>query len=375
MNEAMARSFSRAGIVWRVDLADQLDHHVPALEEQRVEHRVLGAEVVVDEPVGHARLLGDVRHPALGEALLGEHPDRRVEDLPPFVDLRRHRPPPLTDWSVKIPAMQDRPQPVPPARMPLWRGGRPLKRWRYLGVYGADLLCCFGQVTIAGLPQAFWAVWDRETRVLRERTRLRAGAVRLENGLVRVRDRGVAIDLTFAPGGEDAAVEVVSPHGGSYVWTRKRAGVPIAGSVLIDGVARSLVARGVVDDSAGYHARHTAWCWSAGVGSARDGRDVAWNLVTGIHDSATGSERAVWVDGVATEAPPVRFDEALTEVAALDGSFALRCAVEAVREREDHLGPLRSTYAQPFGTFAGTLPGGLVLERGFGVMERHSAAW
>jgi hypothetical protein len=270
--------------------------------------------------------------------------------------------------------MDDRLQPVPPARMPLWRDGRPLKRWRYVGVYGAELLCCFGEVAIAGLPQTFWAVWDREARVLREHTRLRAGAVTLGGGRVRVRDRGVAIDLLFDEG-EGAPVEVVSPHGASYVWTRKRAGIGFAGSVVLDGVARSLVARGVVDDSAGYHARHTAWCWSAGVGVAEGGLDVAWNLVTGIHDAATGSERAVWVDGVARETVPVRFDKTLTEVAATDGSFALRCDVEAVRERGDNLGLLRSRYAQPFGAFAGTLPGGLRLERGCGVMERHDATW
>ena len=52
----------------------------PALEEERVEHLVLGAEVVVDEPVGDARLVGDVRDAAGVEALAGEHADRRVED-------------------------------------------------------------------------------------------------------------------------------------------------------------------------------------------------------------------------------------------------------------------------------------------------------
>ena len=258
--------------------------------------------------------------------------------------------------------------------MAQWRDGRPLKRWRYVGVYGADLLCCFGQVTIAGLPQAFWAVWDRETRVLRERTRLRAGAVRLSGGLVRVRDRGVAIDLTFDEGA-GVPVEVVSPHGASYVWTRKRAGIGFAGSVVLDGVARSLVARGVIDDTAGYHARHTAWCWSAGVGVAEGGLDVAWNLVTGVHDAPVGSERTLWVDGAPQETVPVRFDDRLTEVAALDGSFALTCDVEAVRERADNLLVARSRYAQPFGAFAGTLPGGLRLEHGFGVMERHEATW
>ena len=36
---------------------------------------------------------------------------------------------------------------------------------------------------------------------------------------------------------------------------------------------------------------------------------------------------------------------------------------------------IRSAYCQPFGTFTGTLPGGLVVERGYGVMEDHRALW
>jgi hypothetical protein len=280
----------------------------------------------------------------------------------------------LIDWSVKIPAMADRTQPVPPERMAPWRDGRPLKRWRYVGAYGAELLCCFGVVSIAGLPQTFWAVWDRRERRLREHTRLRPGGVRLEAGAVRVRDRGVAIDLSFDEH-EGEAVEVASPHGASYAWTRKRAGIAIAGSVVLHGIEHPLVARGVIDDSAGYHARRTAWCWSAGVGRAEGGLDVAWNVVSGLHDAATGSERAVWVDGVPHEAPPVRFDDDLAAVAAVDGSFALHCDIEAVRRREDNLGLLRSRYEQPFGAFSGTLPGGLRLEEGLGVMERHDAVW
>ena len=42
---------------------------------------------------------------------------------------------------------------------------------------------------------------------------------------------------------------------------------------------------GFVDESAGYHARHTAWRWSAGIGRTDDGRRVAWNLVDGVHDA------------------------------------------------------------------------------------------
>src|SRR4051794_21477284 len=67
--------------------------------------------------------------------------------------------------------------PVPPARMALLRDRRPLKRWRYLGLYGEDVMLCAADVRIAGLPQAFWAAWDRTA--LRERTVFRPGGVAL----------------------------------------------------------------------------------------------------------------------------------------------------------------------------------------------------
>ena len=244
------------------------------------------------------------------------------------------------------------------------------KRWRYIGVYGPDLMCCFGVVSIAGLPQTFWAVWDREARELRERTRFSGRGVRLDPGRVRVRDRGVAIDLAFGER-DGAAIEVTTGD----IWTRKRAALTFTGSVSIDGRERALVGPGIIDDSAGRHDRHTVWSWSAGVGTLEDGAPVAWNLVDGIHDGPTGSERAVWIDGVPYEPPPVTFDVGLTTVRTGDGALALACAHEASRRRDDNLGLVRSRYVQPFGTFAGTLPGGRRLVEGFGVMERHEARW
>ena len=254
-------------------------------------------------------------------------------------------------------------------------GGLLFKRWRYVGVYGPDLMCCFGVVSLGGLPQTFWSVWDREAQRLHQRTRLRGGGVRLDRGRVRVRDGTTAVDLVFDER-EGAPVEVVSPHGDTEIWTRKRAGLRFTGSVVVGGRERTLSAPGIIDDSAGRHARHTAWSWSAGVGIGRAGEALAWNLVDGVHDAPTGSERAVWVDGVPAEAPPVSFDAALREVRSADGSVALRCAHEAVRARDDNLlGVVRSRYEQPFGTFRGTLPGNLELSEGFGVMERHDAVW
>ena len=86
MKPAIACSFSRAGTSVASVSTDRLEQDLPALEEQRVQHLVLGLEVVVDEPVGHARLVGDVRHAARVEPLAREHAHRGVEDDPPLVD-------------------------------------------------------------------------------------------------------------------------------------------------------------------------------------------------------------------------------------------------------------------------------------------------
>jgi hypothetical protein len=253
---------------------------------------------------------------------------------------------------------------LPPAPMPRRQGRRPLKQWRYVGVYGSDVMLCAGAARIAGMRQSFWAVWDRSR--LWERTRLRGGRVDLPDGAARVAEREVSVDLVVEPDGD--AVEVVSRHGASYIWTRK---VPLraTGLVTLEGRTLAIDAAGLLDDSAGYHARRTAWEWSAGAGIAAGGERVVWNLVAGIHDAPRDSERTVWVDGVASEVDPVFFAEGL------DAVGELRFTPEAERVRRDDLLLLASDYHQPFGTFAGTLPDGTELRSGYGVMERHRARW
>jgi hypothetical protein len=262
--------------------------------------------------------------------------------------------------------------PTASGRLALVRAGRPLKRWRYVGVFGADFLLCAGRVRVAGVPQVFWAVWDRRAGALRERTRVGPAAlgraVSLNDGALRVRDRGVRIDLALEPAGD--VVEVTSRHGAAPIWTRKRP-VTARGTVALDGRSAMLAAPGLVDDSAGWHARRTAWDWCAGAGRGPDGRRLLWNLVAGIHDAPVGSERTVWVDGVAREAGPVRFS------AALECVGGLRFDAEAERRRHDRVlfGLLESEYRQPFGRFSGELPGGTAVAEGQGVMERHRARW
>ncbi len=261
---------------------------------------------------------------------------------------------------------------LPPARMPLLHDRRPLKRWRYVGVYAEELMLCAASVRIGGIPQAFWAVLERSAGVLHGRTVFTPGLVAVGDGRLSVRGRGVAIDLLLTPAGDP--VEVVSPHGRSYIWTRKDP-IRASGSVVVGDRRWSLDGAGLIDASAGYHARETAWRWSAGVGTDVAGRAVCWNVVAGVHDAATASERTVWVEGAARELGPVGFPGDLAGIDFAEDGAALRFTAEAERAQSDNVGVFRSSYRQPFGTFAGTLPGGVELAQGFGVMEWHDVRW
>ncbi|HEX2416370.1 MAG TPA: DUF2804 family protein [Thermoleophilaceae bacterium] len=258
--------------------------------------------------------------------------------------------------------------PLPPARMPALRAGRPLKRWLYAGVYAPEVMLCVGDARVAGLPQRWWAVALPDGRLF-ERTTQRRGGVRLSFERVQVRSGDVSIELELGPGGP-APVEVVSPHERSYIWTAKRAPVQVRGHVVAGGERFALDSEhGFIDHSAGYHARHTSWRWSAGVGRSAEGRSVAWNLVEGVHDALLSSERTVWVDGVAREIAPQSF------AADLAGVGGLSFRAWASREHSANRGLLRTRYRQPFGEFKGRLPGGVELAEGFGVMEEHEVWW
>jgi hypothetical protein len=238
--------------------------------------------------------------------------------------------------------------------MPLWRGTRPLKRWTWVGAFGADAMLCAAVARIGPFASSWWAVWDGSR--LAQRTLRRALPVSASRVVV-----PGAIDVVVDAGSE---VEVVSPHGAQYIWTRKQGGVRVRGTAL----GRAVDLRGLVDESAGYHARRTSWWWSCGVGVLASGSAVAWNLVDGVHDAASSSERTVWVDGAPREVAPAAFD-------GLRGVGGLRFTAAATRARRDRLLLVSSDYEAPFGTFSGTVPEAGELAAGWGVMERHDARW
>ncbi len=235
-------------------------------------------------------------------------------------------------------------------------------------------MACAALVQVGIARQSFWALHLREGAELRERTRTlpRRRELRLTAGRLALRDRGVALELRLD---EDDGFEALCAHGRECVWTRKQAGVAARGTLAIDGApAREVRARAVIDDTAGYHARHTEWWWSAGVGHGPDGEALAWNLVNGVNDPPRGSERAVWIDGAPHEVPPVEFSASLLRVRGEDGS-ELRFHPEAERAHRQNLLLVRSDYRAPFGSFSGMLPGGVALAHGLGVVEHHRAAW
>lgn len=256
--------------------------------------------------------------------------------------------------------------------MPLLRAGRMRKRWRYVGLFGPDVMFCAARVQVGPMRQSFWAVWDRDGARRHAHTRILPWGreLTMDGPEVHLRARGVRADLRL---GDSEAIESICPSGErGYGWTRKRVGLPVRGAIEAGGRRWEVDGLGVEDESAGYHQRHTSWHWSAGVGRAADGRAVAWNLVSGINDPERGSERAIWVNGSPHEPAPVAFAD--LESIRFDDGAQLSFGAESERARNDNLLFFRSRYRHLFGTFAGSLEG-VELAEGFGVMEEHEAVW
>ncbi|MGE5407908.1 MAG: hypothetical protein ACM3NV_04795, partial [Syntrophothermus sp.] len=151
--------------------------------------------------------------------------------------------------------------------MPLRSEGQNRKRWRYVGVFGDELMLCAARAEVGPLGQCFWVLWDRAARRQAAHTSLRPGSreVVLEGPRLEIDARDLRASLVL---GDCEAVEATcpSPGGRGWGWTRKRAGVPIEGTVEVPGRRWEVSCLGVDDESAGYHQRRTSWLWSAGVG-------------------------------------------------------------------------------------------------------------
>jgi hypothetical protein len=255
--------------------------------------------------------------------------------------------------------------------MPLFDNGQLRKRWRYVGFFSEELMLCAARAEVGPLSQSFWVFWDREGRRHDAHTSPLPGSreVALEGPRLEIDGPDLRASLRL---GEATPIETTCPSGKSWAWTRKRAGMPVEGTVEVPGRRWQVSGRGVDDESAGFHRRQTSWRWSAGVGTAGDGRAVAWNLVEGINDPASGSERTIWIDGEPSEPAPVRF-RGMEGIDLAEGE-RLEFASESAHAHDDNYLVISSRYRHRFGGFSGSL-GGVELAAGLGVMEEHDALW
>src|SRR3954452_18887615 len=119
---------------------------------------------------------------------------------------------------------------------------RPLKRWRYVGAYGPEVMACVGDVRIGPLRQRFWAVCE-PGRPIVERTTLGRGGVVMAGCRVRGEPCAGGIELTR---GEESGAET---RHRDEVWTRKQAGVPVRGRVVVEGRSYEVDCLGAVDET------------------------------------------------------------------------------------------------------------------------------
>ena len=267
----------------------------------------------------------------------------------------------------------DRPTgvPLPPQHLPLFRSGQLRKSWQYVSFWSKELSFCAAQVRVGPLKQEYWGIWDRAAGQFRQASHIFGSRVQLQSDRVHVIDGDVEIDVTFH---NSTSFEVYRPAGQAYIWSHKDYSRSAKGIVSYGAVKREVQGVMFVDVNAGYHERHTNWRWAAGAGMDQQGRLIAFNAITGLFDTPIHSERTVWIDDLAQEVGPNRFADDLSSVSFAEGG-TLSFQPEQLIEQHDNYLVIRSDYFHWFGTYSGTLPGGIELREAYGVRERHDAVW
>ena len=230
-------------------------------------------------------------------------------------------------------------------------------------------MLCVGARAHRRAAAGCWAVWDRDARRAARAHELRRPGARsgcADGARARARRRPSRSTSrsSEAPGRRDRLRRTAR----GYVWTRKQAAVARAR-------ARSRVGRRRAAPSTRSASSTTppattpATPRGAGRRASarrRRARRSRWNLVDGVNDAAGGAASArVWVDGAPREVGPGRASPTTSARCAFAEGGALRFAAEADARAPRRAAGLRARdYRQPFGTFTGTLPGGIELARG-----------
>ena len=220
----------------------------------------------------------------------------------------------------------------------------------------------------------------------------RTASVRRAGGAVELTTSSLSIDVPVTGGrlqaevqlGDGSPVSLLTPTpGGGWNATTKDAGVTARGRISSPHGVHELDGGAWTDATDGRQDHHTTWRWAAGAGRSDAGdRRVGLQASTGMNGVGPG-EDLVWWDGqpaplAVTALAPVR-------EGAFHGAWRLAgdgwsCTLDpvGVRAADEGLGPVRSAYCQPVGTWRGTLPGPdgqPVAVWLAGVAEDHEARW
>lgn len=288
---------------------------------------------------------------------------------------------------------------MPPASV-LPSRHRRLRRWSYAAFAGEDVSAGAAVVDLGYVGAAFAWVLTSTGLVTWEDRRLLARGVSVgsvaegvaswrsrdaevvvqgDGGfrvVLRARERPVRLEVAARDGGCPATL-VTDTAGGGWNVTEKEAGYRVDASLRTHGGDVAVAGLGWRDRTVGRQDRQTSWMWAAGAGTVA-GRRLGLNVSTGMNAAGPG-EDLVWWDGC-PQALQVKELLRGEDLWRLRGpGWSLRFRSDAVRSADERLGPVRSRYVQPIGTFSGTLPGpsGSTVEvpRLHGVTEEHEARW
>ncbi|HEY2509752.1 MAG TPA: DUF2804 family protein, partial [Polyangiaceae bacterium] len=160
-----------------------------------------------------------------------------------------------------------------------------------------------------------------------------------------------------APPAITAIAPIGSGRDGLVNTTEKRALLSVTGELEVDGRRRPLAgALGGYDYTHGLLARRTAWRWAFGLGRAKTGERVGFNLVQGFVGEP---ECAAWVDGEVFPLREGRFafdpENPLSEwrVSTTDGAADLKFLPGGMHAEQKNLGVVASRFVQPVGVYSG----------------------
>ncbi len=209
----------------------------------------------------------------------------------------------------------------------------------------------------------------------------RAGSLVVKANL-RDFDLHATLDATDAPPAITAIAQVGESAKLLVNTTEKRTLLTADGELRVDGKSREFVsALAGYDYTHGLLARRTAWRWAFGLGRAKSGERLAFNLVQGFVGEA---ECALWIEGELFPLAEGRFafdaDNPLTEwrVSTADGALDLRFTPGGMHSEEKNLGLVASRFVQPSGAFRGTIRAKgktFEIERVLGVTEDQDVLW